>query len=232
MKAYALIVAGGNGLRLGTETPKQFLKLAGKEVLTYSLLAFSRCAQIDGIIVCAQAQWASVVRRICQRHEVEKLICVATAGSDRRASVKSGLDALVARGLEKNSIVLVHDAARPFLTQEVILRNIEAAKRFGACNTGIPATDTPVLSEDGDTICAMPPRRQVYLSQTPQSFQTQLLLRAHAQVPEDSANLTDDCALVHACGHTVKLVQGSPALFKITRAQDFALARAVLEEEK
>ena len=78
----------------------------------------------------------------------------------------------------------------------------------------------------------MPPRRQVYLSQTPQSFQTQLLLQAHAQVPEDSANITDDCALVHACGHTVKLVQGSPALFKITRAQDFALARAVLEEEK
>ena len=168
---------------------------------------------------------------LCKTIGTDKLIAIADAGKERRDSVRNGLAEFEARNLQTDALILVHDAARPFLSPDVILRNIEGAARFGACCTVIPSTDTPIVSANGNTIDQMPPRSQVYMSQTPQSFHMELLLRAHDTVPKDAPNVTDDCSLVRSIGHAVHLVQGTDTLFKITRAQDLMLAQHVLEEK-
>ncbi len=230
MKAYALIVAGGTGTRFGAARPKQYLSLGDGEVLSYSYEAFSACEEISGIVIVAQDMWRDHVRALCDKCCSEKLLCIAQAGEDRRASVRNGLRIFEQLGLEKDSVVLVHDAARPFLTKEVIAQNIAAASEFGACCTVVPATDTPIVSADGKTIGQMPPRSMMYMSQTPQSFSMELLIRAHDTVPLDAPDVTDDCSLVRAIGHSVRLVMGTQQLFKITRAQDMIMAQNILED--
>ena len=229
-RAYALVVAGGCGQRLGGDTPKQFLTLGDREVLVYSLLALQRAAEICGIVVCAQQMWHEHVRTLCAENKITKFMDVAAAGADRRASVFSGLCALSAQGIAEDDVVLIHDAARPFLTQRVICDNIRAAEKIGACNTVIPSTDTPLVSEAGVSIVRMHPRRSVYLSQTPQSFRFGLIFEAHKMVPLDLADVTDDCALALAAGHDVALVSGERKLMKITHPQDMAIAGVFLEE--
>ena len=229
-RAYALVVAGGSGQRLGSDTPKQFLTLGDREVLAYSLLALERAPEICGIVVCAQRTWHEHVRELCERSEITKLLDVADAGADRRGSVFSGLCALSAQGIGDDDVVLVHDAARPFLTRRVICDNIRATGEIGACNTVIPSTDTPLVSESGGSIDRMLPRRNIYLSQTPQSFRFGLIFAAHKMVPLDLADVTDDCALALAAGHEVALVSGERRLMKITHPQDMAIAGVFLEE--
>ena len=228
-RAYALVVAGGSGQRLGSDTPKQFLTLGGQEVLTYSLLALQRTANICGIVVCAQKMWHEHVRALCAENKITKFMDAAAAGADRRASVYSGLCALSARGIGEDDVVLVHDAARPFLTRRVIEDNIRVALEKGACCTVIPSTDTPLMSESGGAIDRTLPRRCVYLSQTPQSFRFGLIFAAHRQVPLDLADVTDDCALALADGHEVALVSGERELMKITHPQDMAIASVFLK---
>ena len=228
-RAYALVVAGGSGQRLGSDTPKQFLTLGGQEVLTYSLLALQRTANICGIVVCAQKMWHEHVRALCAENKITKFMDAAAAGADRRASVYSGLCALSARGIGEDDVVLVHDAARPFLTRRVIEDNIRVALEKGACCTVIPSTDTPLMSESGGAIDRTLPRRCVYLSQTPQSFRFGLIFAAHRKVPLDLADVTDDCALALAAGHEVALVSGERELMKITYPQDMAIASVFLK---
>ncbi|MBP3371853.1 MAG: 2-C-methyl-D-erythritol 4-phosphate cytidylyltransferase [Clostridia bacterium] len=230
MKAYALIVAGGTGTRFGADRPKQYLPLGDGEVLSFSYAAFSACEEISGIVIVAQDIWHNHVRALCDKCGSEKLLCIAQAGDDRRASVRNGLHIFEQLGLGKDSVVLVHDAARPFLTKEVIMENIASASEFGACCTVVPATDTPIVSADGKTIDQMPPRSTMYMSQTPQSFSMELLIRAHDTVPTDAPDVTDDCSLVRAIGHSVRLVMGTQQLFKITRAQDMIMAQNILED--
>lgn len=230
MSAYALIVAGGTGTRFGADRPKQYLPLGDREVLCYSYGAFCDCEQISGVVIVAQNMWHDHVRALCRAHGDQKLLAIAAAGDDRRASVRNGLKVFEDLGLAKGSVVLVHDAARPFLTNDVILENIAVTKEHGACCTVVPCTDTPIVSTDGATIEQMPPRSTVYLSQTPQSFSMELLIEAHDSVPADAPDVTDDCSLVRRIGHAVRLVTGTQNLFKITRAQDLIMAQNLLED--
>ena len=230
MKAYALIVAGGTGTRFGADRPKQYLPLGGEEVLSFSYAAFCACEKIEGIVIVAQDVWQDHVWELCEKHGTEKLIAIADAGEDRRASVYNGLQAFSSRELANDSVVLVHDAARPFLSQDVIEENIAMASAHGACCTVVPCTDTPIVSFDGNTIDQMPPRSTMYMSQTPQSFQMELLLQAHETVPQDAPDVTDDCSLVRSIGHPIHLVVGTQQLFKITRAQDLVTAQNILED--
>ncbi len=232
MKAFALIVAGGKGVRFGAQIPKQYLKLSGREIISYSMEAFSVHPGISGICVAAREEWEEHIGEIVRDQRIGRFLGVAQAGKERRDSVLNGLLFLLSHGACEEDVVLVHDAARPLLSEEVISRNIEAASVHGACVTAIPETDTPVISMDGITVSQMLSRRTVFRNQTPQSFRIGLLYDALNAVAEDDPNATDDCFAVIRSGHPVRLVEGSPALIKITRQEDILFAQQLLEQQK
>ena len=232
MKAFALIVAGGKGVRFGAQVPKQYLKLAGREIISYSMEAFSVHPGISGICVAAREEWKEHIGEIVRDQRIGGFLGVAQSVKERRDSVLNGLLFLLSHGACEEDVVLVHDAARPLLSEEVISRNIEVASVHGACVTVMPETDTPVISLDGETVSQMPPRRTVFRNQTPQSFRIGLLLDALNAVPQDNPNVTDDCSAAMIAGYPVRMVEGAPALIKITRQEDILFAQQMLERQK
>ena len=215
MKKYIVIVAGGKGLRMGGDIPKQFLPVCGKPVLMRTLEAFyAYDADIHIILVLPvsqQAYW----KELCQEYQFALSHDIANGGDTRFHSVMNGL-ALV----EGDGLVGVHDGVRPFVSQEVIARCYEEA---ADCKAVIPVIDVVEtvrhLTEDGSETV---PRDHYKLVQTPQVFEVALLRRAYQQMYTDL--FTDDASVVEALGEKVYLVQGNRENIKLTTPFDLKLA--------
>ena len=215
MKKHIIIVAGGKGLRMGGEIPKQFLPICGKPVLMRTLEAFHAYdADIHIILVLPvsqQAYW----KELCREYQFALSHDIANGGDTRFHSVMNGL-ALV----EGNGLVGVHDGVRPFVSQEVIARCYEEA---ADCKAVIPVIDVVetvrhLTAEGSETV----PRDQYKLVQTPQVFEVDLLRRAYQQTYIDL--FTDDASVVEALGEKVYLVQGNRENIKLTTPFDLKLA--------
>lgn len=208
MRRAALIPAAGEGRRLGLG-PKAFLELGGRTLLERAVAAFAD--RVDEVLVAVPtAGLADAARRLPGAR-------VLPGGGTRQETVARLVAATSAE------LVLVHDAARPFLPAEVIGRVAEAADRAGAASAVVPVADTLVRADDGAPV----PRETLRAVQTPQGFRRELLAEAHARAEREGRGATDDAQLVRALGHEVALVAGSAWLFKITTREDLALARAV-----
>lgn len=247
---YALILAGGVGSRMGAGMPKQFLEVCGKPVLVYTLEAFSAHPEIDAIfIVCIQA-WQEELKKCLARFHVEKVAGVLPQGGDRRESSYIGVKAVFsASASPETDLVLIHDAARPLVTGDMISRNIADARRFGACETVCPMTDTVLESgADGfaETVEAIVPRGRLARVQTPQSFRLTEIMAAHefyrealrrtkkAAFPagretEPLPEITDDAGLMLYYGKRVYLTEGSSLNIKLTGKEDVALFEAIVK---
>jgi 2-C-methyl-D-erythritol 4-phosphate cytidylyltransferase len=222
---YALIVAGGKGTRFGGPTPKQYLALAGEPMLVRTLRVFETCEVIDTIVVTVPASDVSFVRdSLLAAAGLRKKILVAAGGLRRQDSVFSGLASIP----EDDSLVAIHDAVRPLVSCGCITACVEAARLHGACTAAIPAMDTLKQATAAGTIAATLPREQVWLAQTPQAFRTGIIRAAHADARRSQIQGTDDAFLVERMGAAVHLVPGSPRNFKITTAEDLALAETLL----
>jgi len=203
---WAIVVAGGGGLRFGG--PKQFEDLHGRRVLDWSLAAAG--AACDGVVPVVPAD----------RVGDESAPGAVTGGATRSASVRAGLAAVPADA----EIVVVHDAARPLAGPELFRRTIGAIRDGAdAAIPGVPVTDTVKRVEDGRVVETVDRSRLVAV-QTPQAFRAGILRRAHSGAPE----ATDDAALVEALGGTVVVVEGDPRNFKLTSPDDLVVARALL----
>ena len=215
MKKYIIIVAGGKGLRMGGDIPKQFLPVCGKPVLMRTLEAFhaydaSMCL-ILVLPVSQQAYW----KQLCEEYQFELVHEIANGGDTRFHSVKNGL-ALV----EEDGLVGVHDGVRPFVSQEVISRCYEEAVSLKAVIPVIGVVETVLhLTEEGSETV---PRDQYKLVQTPQVFDVTLLRRAYQQEYTDL--FTDDASVVEALGEKVYLVEGNRENIKLTTPFDLKLA--------
>ena len=215
MKKYIIIVAGGKGLRMGGDIPKQFLPVCGKPVLMRTLEAFhaydaSMCL-ILVLPVSQQAYW----KQLCEEYQFELVHEIANGGDTRFHSVKNGL-ALV----EEDGLVGVHDGVRPFVSQEVISRCYEEAVSLKAVIPviGVVETVRHLTEEGSETV----PRDQYKLVQTPQVFDVTLLHRAYQQEYTDL--FTDDASVVEALGEKVYLVEGNRENIKLTTPFDLKLA--------
>ena len=215
MKKYIIIVAGGKGLRMGGDIPKQFLPVCGKPVLMRTLEAFhaydaSMCL-ILVLPVSQQAYW----KQLCEEYQFELVHEIANGGETRFHSVKNGL-ALV----EEDGLVGVHDGVRPFVSQEVITRCYEEAASLKAVIPviGVVETVRHLTEEGSETV----PRDQYKLVQTPQVFDVALLHRAYQQEYTDL--FTDDASVVEALGEKVYLVEGNRENIKLTTPFDLKLA--------
>ena len=228
----ALIVAAGSGTRMGkTDKPKQFIVVKDKPVLIYSLEAFNKNDLIDAIIVVTSAQYIDQIKKWCEEYKLIKVKDVILGGKTRQESVYNGLCSAEDISLNPNNdIVLIHDAARPLISQEIINSNVLACQKFDAVTTVVNASDTIVRSVNGDVIDDVPARNELFHSQTPQSFKLAHILLAHQEAIENGVeNVTDDAQLMDLICLDVHLVKGDKHNFKITTADDSLMLEALLK---
>lgn len=229
----AAVLAGGSGSRMGAGVPKQFLEIGSKPIIVHSISRFTDCPEIDGIIVAVSEAYTEYTEKLVSEFfPEERRVKVITGGSERGATLLRVLEELERGGLSEDDIVLTHDAVRPFIDRRIICENIAAAKKYGACNTCIPAVDTVFLSADGSFIDSVPPRTAVYHAQTPQSFRAAELLELCRGIPADVFNtLTDGCSVYTYFGKRVYMVRGSAENIKITYPADIKKAEIFLKGE-
>lgn len=215
MKKYIIIVAGGKGLRMGGDIPKQFLPVCGKPVLMRTLEAFHAYDASMRLILVLPVSQQAYWKQLCEEYQFELVHEIANGGETRFHSVKNGL-ALV----EEDGLVGVHDGVRPFVSQEVITRCYEEAASLKAVIPviGVVETVRHLTEEGSETV----PRDQYKLVQTPQVFDVALLHRAYQQEYTDL--FTDDASVVEALGEKVYLVEGNRENIKLTTPFDLKLA--------
>jgi 2-C-methyl-D-erythritol 4-phosphate cytidylyltransferase len=242
MRVVAIVAAGGQGARLGQSVPKQFIDLGGRTILDRSVGALAACESIGMVIVALPADQAAQPPPYLVRPDGR--VVVVSGGARRQDSVANAFAAVP----EDTDIVVIHDAARPFVERETIERTISAAAEAGAAIAALPASDTVKLAditetewvgaEFGDPLPAVCPKRvpavkrtlpreTVYLAQTPQAFRREVLARA-IELGQQGTDATDEAVLAEQIGATVLLVEGEPTNLKITTAADLAFARGLL----
>lgn len=221
-KNIVIILASGTGLRFRSETPKQFIKLAGKRVIEHTLDCFEQHAAIDEILVVTAENQKPLVEEIVLQNAYKKVRRILIGGTTRQASTAAGIAAIVG----DNHKVLVHDAVRPLLDHATIDRCLMALDTADCIDTVIPPSDTIVQASSENTIANIPDRSTLRLGQTPQGFRSGLLRHAHHLAKEDNnLKVTDDCGIVlyyHLA--PVVLVEGNVSNIKITHPSDIYLA--------
>jgi 2-C-methyl-D-erythritol 4-phosphate cytidylyltransferase / 2-C-methyl-D-erythritol 2,4-cyclodiphosphate synthase len=222
-RTAAILVAAGRGLRAGAGGPKQYREIGGLTVIFRAMAAFCRHPDVFAVQPVVNPDDAAVFNQAVAglRHRPP-----TDGGATRQASVHAGLEALAA---EKPDIVLIHDAARPFVTPAVISRAIDAAGRTGAAVPAVPVTDTIKQVSDAGDVEATPDRARLRIAQTPQAFRFDLILDAHRRAArEGRSDFTDDAALAEWAGLTVATFEGDPANMKLTTPEDFVREEARL----
>jgi 2-C-methyl-D-erythritol 4-phosphate cytidylyltransferase len=231
---FAAILAGGIGSRMGgTDTPKQFLTLGNKPVIVHTIEKFVINDKIDKIIVLTPQNFISHTNHLIEKYiPNNEDIIVIEGGETRNDTLMNSVNYIEENfGIDDEAIILTHDSVRPFVTHRIIEDNIDAARKYGACDTVIPATDTIVESINGQTIESIPVRDYYYQGQTPQSFKINKLYNLiNSLTEEESKILTDACKIFTLKDEDVHLVKGEVTNIKITYPYDLKLANTILED--
>lgn len=222
MKTFALIVAGGSGVRMGGPLPKQFVEIAGKPILMHTIELFSRFDNKMELIVVLPAAQSIFWEELCRRHRFEIPHQVACGGETRFHSVSNGLE--LARG---DGIVFIHDGVRPLVSSVTLRRCFETAVQHGNAVPAVPVSESVRWVENG--LNHPVDRSKLVLIQTPQTFRLPLIQAAYRQ-PFDPA-FTDDASVLEKTGAAIQLVEGNPENIKITWPADLRLAKLMLETE-
>lgn len=218
----AIVLASGSGTRFRSDTPKQFLKLAGTSVLEHTLTVFERHPRIDRIVLVVGAEHRLLCEELVRTGGFAKVAAIVNGGATRQASSAAGIGAVA----DDDAKVLVHDAVRPLLDHATIDRCLDALDDHLAVDTAIPSTDTVIQTDATGNIASIPDRDTLRLGQTPQAFRAGLLRRAHALAKtHPELKVTDDCGLVLHFGLApVHVVAGDASNIKITYPSDIYLA--------
>ena len=228
MKTVAIIPAGGAGKRLKAQKAKQYLLLNYLPVLVHTLKAFEQAKVIDEIIlVLPSNDVASAQKQLINKYGLTKVIAIVDGGKERQDSVRNGLAAING----KCDVVVIHDAVRPFVTQELINQVVAAAKSFGAASVGVKAKDTVKEIKKDNLVAATIPRQNLWLTQTPQAFKFDLLKKAYTAAYRDKYYGTDDASLAEKIGAKVKMIDGSYENIKITTQEDIIIAEALMKKK-
>jgi 2-C-methyl-D-erythritol 4-phosphate cytidylyltransferase len=239
MKVVVIVPAAGLGTRMVSAprakakptATKQFTELGGVPILIHTLRKFAVSPEISEICIALRANEIEGFRGRLEKDAkdiLQKKIHLVEGGEHRQQSVANALDAVSA---SDDDIVLVHDAVRPFVTEEIIHDVIRAAQKYGAAIAGVPAVDTVKQVErtaDGALITATIPRERVVMAQTPQGFRYDVIKKAFDEAAADGFLGTDEASLVERSGHAVAVVMGSPRNIKITAPADMELAEFYL----
>jgi len=226
MDVSVIIVAAGLGRRMGNHaTPKQFMPLLGKPLLSHTIIPFESIPKIREIILLVPPGWEEYCRvHVVEAYRFKKVTKILSGGAERQDTVYRGLQE-VSPEIE---IVAIHDGARPLVTGPLIESCIQMACAYGGALVAIPLTDTPKLVTAEGLVTQTLKRDGIWLAQTPQTFRKEIILKAYESALSDGFYSTDDAALVERIGYSVKIVPGSPTNLKVTTPDDLRLAEGFL----
>lgn len=221
-----VIVSAGRGSRMKADINKQFLKIGDKEVIAHTIDKFYNNKNIGEIIIVVREDEKEFFQvNIIDKYGYEN-IKIVFGGKERQDSVYNGLKE-VGQNCE---IVLIHDGARPFVTNEIIEKSIECAKEYKCAIVGVPVKDTIKIVDENNEVCDTPNRSTLWSIQTPQVFDYSLIITAHEKAKYDKYYGTDDSMLMEYLGYSVKVVEGSYNNIKITTPEDLKIAEEILRE--
>ncbi len=224
-----LIFAGGAGRRMNSRSkPKQFLKLYGKEIIIHTLENFQNHPEVDNIVVVCIKGWIEYLQKLLAQYDMDKVRLIVAGGKTGQESIYNGLRAL-SDFAPDDSIVLVHDGVRPFVTDTLISDCIKSVKKNGSAITVTPAVET-IVELDGKKIQTITDRSKCYLAKAPQCFYLGELLAAHEKAIKDgNTSMIDSASLMKHYGHSLYVVPGSADNIKITTPADFYTFRALYD---
>lgn len=243
-RCTAIVLAAGSGSRMKSNVAKQYMLLQGKPLIWYSLQAIEESSVIDDCILVTGAEDISYVRNeIVGRYGFHKVDMIVAGGKERYDSVYNALRAIADGGLSvpnEDGYLFIHDGARPFLTEKILQHSYEEVMNAGACVVGMPVKDTIKIADQEGYAEQTPDRRYVWQVQTPQVFETPLIVEAYTNLIQkkneldgEGIRITDDAMVVESfTGHKVKLVEGSYENIKITTPEDLVAAEALMRHEK
>ena len=224
----AIVLAAGIGSRMHSDIPKQFMLLGDYPVLYYSLRAFQDSPVDDIVLVTGEDSVEYCRKDIVERYNLTKVRKIVTGGAERYDSVRNGL--IAANGAK---YVLIHDGARPCITQKIIRDSIDAVNVYSACTVGVPVKDTIKIVDEEQMGVDTPDRSRLWQIQTPQSFDRELLLGCYAKLGEDkNAHITDDTMIVERYSKVkTKVIWGAYENIKITTPEDLKIASNFLKKD-
>ena len=229
-KITAIVLAAGSGSRMKSKTKKQFMEIKGKPVIWYSLFEFEKSRVDEIILVTGKEDIDYCKKEIVEKYNLKKIKNVVAGGSERYESVYNGLKEVT------GNIVLIHDGARPLINNEIIERSIEGTIKSDACVVGVPVKDTIKRANKEGYIIDTPNRSGLWITQTPQSFKTDLVKMAYKKMKEElekgntTLNITDDAMVVEEfTTNQVRFVQGDYKNIKVTTPEDIDIAELFIE---
>lgn len=222
-KNYALIVAGGKGKRVGRDISKQFICINNKPIIWYTIKAFESCEHIDGIVVVISKDDMDYFNEnVLEVYDFKKILAVVEGGAERQDSVYNGL--LMMKDCD---IVLIHDGARPFVSEKIINEGIEYAKSYGAAACGVMPKDTIKVKGSDDFSKETLQRDTLFAVQTPQCFEYNSIKKAHEFIRKENLMVTDDTMVIEKLGKRVYLYKGSYTNIKVTTPEDIEVAEII-----
>ena len=219
----AIVLAGGRGKRMNYHKSKQFIEIKGKPVLVYTLEKFIYNKSIDEVILVLPEDEVDYCKKeVLQKYSL-KLDRIVIGGKERQDSVFNALEAM-----EKANIVLIHDGARPFISEKIIEEGIKYANIYGAAAPGVTPKDTIKIKNEDNISVDTPDRNTLVAVQTPQCFKYDEIYQCHRKIKEENAIVTDDTSVVERYGHKVYLYEGDYTNIKITTPEDLILAERLI----
>ena len=220
----SIVVAAGSGSRMGTETKKQYLLLDDKPLFIHTLEVIEQQNKITDMILVVPSADLDFCEEMIKKYSIKKVLCIVSGGDTRGASVYNGLQVVP----EDSEFVVVHDGARPFLSQELLEDVLEAGKTEGAAVVGVPVKDTIKKVNPDGLVQETLERSLLWIIQTPQVFRKELLLKCYKKAIEDKLQGTDDASILEAYGYPVKVVMGDYKNIKITTKEDLEYAKHLI----
>jgi len=224
-----IILAGGSSGRLNElGTPKQFAEIGGIPLIVYSLRMFERCTSIDAIAIAAPEQWQEQIRKWLEKYGIGKFKMFAQSGRTRQHSIRNGL--LAVQPLQPDSVI-IHDAARPLVTEQDIRNCIDETEGYDGATPAVPLTETVYKSEDGATITALLNRDELLAGQTPECYCYTKYLKAHETISDtELAGIRGSSQIAAKAGMKIHIYKGNPQNLKVTNIADFEYAKYFIRE--
>lgn len=224
MRTSAIIAAGGSGIRMNNPDGKLFIEICGKPIIWLTVSKFEKSDVIDEIIIAVSPDDIGRAKELFKQSSFKKTIKIIAGGKTRQDSVFNGLKELS----NDTDIVVVHDGARPFVSEEIILEAVSEARARKAVIVGVPVKDTIKIVNDDRIVSNTLERELLWQVQTPQAFEYSLIKEAHDKAEKLGIKATDDAGLVERLGEKVKMIMGSYDNIKITTPEDLKIAEAIL----
>ncbi len=225
----AIILAGGVGSRMGVDRPKQFLMVREKPIISYCFDIFQKHSEIDKIVVVVSEEWQGFVEEYAQKFGVTNLCGYAPAGKTRQHSIYNGLKC-IEQNAPDTDIVIVHDAARPLVSDQIISDCIKGATEFDGAMPVISVKDTVYQSKDGKKIGQLLKRSELFAGQAPESFKFRKYLDIHNEVSdEEIASTAGSSEIAYRHGMEISMVKGSERNLKITTIEDLETFESILK---